>query len=133
MGKQKPRRCWFVVAARLSLPGGPMIFGPELLPKVLSGEKTVTRRRTSRYNVGGIYAVQLGQGKCHVAHIKVLSVREEPLLTVTRRGESEREGFSNYGYFFGCWRELHGSVDYQEIVTRIEFELAPSCPRCEAP
>lgn len=108
-----------------------MIFGPEMLEKVLSGEKTVTRRRTSRYVVGREYAVQPGRGKKHVAHVKVLGVREGRLLEVTRKGEPRREGFRDYGYFFGYWRELHGPIDYQETVTRIEFELAPRCPKCQ--
>jgi hypothetical protein len=107
-----------------------MIFGPELIGKVLSGEKTVTRRRSSRYQVGKVYAVQPGRGKRHVGHIRVFGVNEEPLLTVTRSGEPRKEGFQSYAHFFGYWRELHGDVDYQEIVTRIAFRLAPSCENC---
>jgi hypothetical protein len=111
-----------------------MIFGPELVKKVLSGEKVVTRRRSSRYQEGKVYAVQPGRGKRHVGHIEILSVNREPLLTVICSGEPRKEGFTNYGYFFGYWRELHGDVDYQEIVARIAFRLAPRCPDClEAP
>ena len=108
-----------------------MIFGPELIEKVLLGAKTVPRRRSSRYRVGKVYSVQPGRGKKHVGHIEILSANKEPLLTVTRSGEPKKEGFKGYGYFFGYWRELHGSVDYYEIVTRIAFRLAPSCEECE--
>lgn len=109
-----------------------MIFGPELLPKVLSGEKTVTRRRTSHCKVGQVYAVQPGRGKRHVAHIRVLGVSQER-VGVVYAGDIAREGFSGKRKFREYWVALHGGWNPDEIVTRIEFELAPSCPRCEAP
>lgn len=106
-----------------------MIFGPEMLPKVLSGEKTVTRRRTSHYVTGQTYAVQPGRGKRHVAHVRVLSANEERLWAISHR-DAPREGFENPAAFMDYWTALHGSWNPDEIVTRIEFELVASCPRC---
>lgn len=106
-----------------------MIFKPEMLKKVLSGEKTVTRRRTSRYVVGRGYAVQPGRGKRHVAHIKVLGVNEECLGGISYRS-AEAEGFESPSAFKAYWTTLHGSWNPAEFVTRIHFELAASCPRC---
>lgn len=108
-----------------------MIFGPEMLEKVLSGEKTVTRRRSSSYTVGQVLAVQSGRGKKHVAHIKVLGVREERLGRVLKLGEPPREGFASAGDFASYWAWLHGNFNLSEDVTRIEFELAPSCSACD--
>lgn len=106
-----------------------MIFGPEMLEKVLSGEKTVTRRRSSRYVVGREYAVQPGRGQFHVAHVRVLSVRTGPMGEVGGE-EAQREGFTSWGGFINYWEKMYGSIDFSETVARIEFELAPSCPKC---
>jgi hypothetical protein len=107
-----------------------MIFGKELIEKVLSGEKIVTRRRSSRYQVGKVYAIQPGRGKKHVGHIEILSVQEQRLSMVMRPGEVRREGFRRYGDFVNYWEKLHGPIQYHETVARIEFRLARSCKEC---
>ena len=109
-----------------------MIFGPEVLKKVLSGEKTVTRRRGSSYVVGQVLAVQPGRGKKHVAHIRILDVASSRLSVVMAPGEARREGFRSRSDFINYWQGLHGPISYSEFVTRIVFELAPSCPTCRA-
>ncbi len=108
-----------------------MIFGPELIGKVLSGAKTVTRRRLPvRYQAGRIYAVQPGRGKKHVGHISVVSASRERLRTVMLLGEARREGFRYQRDFTNYWERLHGPIQYSEIVTRIAFRLAPTCAEC---
>jgi len=114
-----------------------MIFGPDLIDKVLDGSKTVTRRRLVHrngrplaYKEGGVYAVQWGRGKRHVGHIRVLSITEEPLARMDDTGEATQEGFSSPGDFFDYWRKLHGAVDLGEIVAVIRFELAKMCDGC---
>jgi hypothetical protein len=106
-----------------------MIFGPELIGKVLSGKKTVTRRRSSRYQVGKVYTVQPGRGKKHVAHIRITSVAEEMLAALTEE-EARHEGFPSRAAFVGYWRMLYGRFDATERVTRIAFRLAPYCADC---
>ena len=107
-----------------------MIFGPELIGKVLDGSKTVTRRRSSRCQVGKVYAVQPGRGKRHVGHIEIESVQKQSLSLVTYPGEAHREGFRSRGDFVNYWEKLHGSIQYREQVTRIAFRLAPACAEC---
>ncbi len=111
-----------------------MIFGKALIGKVLSGEKTVTRRRLrdipSRYREGGYYKVQPGRGKQHVGHIVVISVDDEPVFTGTRWREAQREGFSTPREFVDYWTWLHGSWNPTELVAVIRFELQPRCPDC---
>ena len=121
-----------------------MIFGPDLIPKVLDGSKTVTRRRSHhrddrplRYLAGGVYAVQPGRGKPHVGHIEVLSVSVEELGLITqfhyasqRRAEAQEEGFKSLPEFVRYWIKLHGGFNPHELVARIAFRRAPDCPKC---
>ncbi len=112
-----------------------MIFGKELIGKVLSEEKTVTRRRLKgrdgliRYNgrlIGyqpdKVYAVQPGRGKKHVGHILVKDVRTEALQYITP-GDAEEEGFSSRGDFVRYWSMLYGDWNPDELVAVISFEL----------
>lgn len=127
-----------------------MIFKPILIEKILSGEKTVTRRpidgRTHpsfgcRYKVGQVYAIQPGMARPSVAKIRVLDVRREKLddldnidaakegfATMGGRDQSMRDAFVDYWIaLYGCWVE-------NAPVWRIEFELvevvARVCPQC---
>ena len=106
-----------------------MIFGPDLIGKVLSGEKIVTRRRSSRYQVGKVYAVQPGRGKKHLGHIEIVGVWTEPLRTVGA-AEARLEGFGSVGDFLRDWRRLYGNWNPSDEVARIAFRLAPPCADC---
>jgi len=110
------------------------MFGAELLPKVLSGEKTVTRRRLGwpnpqYYRVGRTYVVNPGRGRKHVGHIDVWDVRTEPLGAITDE-DARREGFESVAAFVSYWARMHGSHACSETIARIEFELAPFCTSC---
>ena len=124
-----------------------MIFGEKLLPKVLDGSKTVTRRpvkpgnslhgpdwRPCKYEVGRTYGVQpvikdgpgKGRGGKSVARIRVKSVRREPLGHQLTISEAAKEGFGGFRAFRDYWEgELYGSYDPTQLVDRIEFELVP--------
>lgn len=113
-----------------------MLFREDLVGKVLSGEKTVTRRRLDhrvgrivRYRVGGIYAVQPGRGQRHVGHIEVTSVRRERLQDITNE-QAHAEGFPGVIDFITYWCGLYGHWEPEEIVAVIEFIPAPRCKRC---
>ena len=113
-----------------------MIFRPELIQRILDGDKTVTRRRLTHtggrriaYRVGKTYAIQPGRGKKHVGHILVRHMDEQPLGMVTPR-EAKREGFESVAEFDGYWKMLHGEYNPDEIVARIQFELTQPCAEC---
>ena len=107
-----------------------MIFGKDMVEKVLSGAKTVTRRRLPvRYQVGRVYAVQPGRGKRHVGHIRVLGMNEECLGGISYRS-AQAEGFESPSAFSAYWIALRGGWNPAEVVMRIHFELAPACPAC---
>jgi len=118
------------------------MFGDKLLPKVLDGSKTVTRRpiregiagNTCKYEVGKTYAVQpviedgpgKGRGGKAVGRIRILDVSRqtlEPFTVSSKLREAEREGFKDGWAFKGYWIQLYGSYDPTQLVDRIEFEL----------
>ncbi len=106
-----------------------MIFGKALIGKVLSGEKTVTRRRLThrdgrpvRYKYGEVYAVQPGRGKKHVGHIRIVGIGGYSLGWISQEGAKE-EGFRTIGAFKDYWVGLHGEWNPDERVAVIWFEL----------
>jgi len=103
-----------------------MKFGKELIPKVLSGEKTVTRRplwASWFYKEGQKFSVKDEDGKIY-CWCRIKSIREEKLEDIINYGESEidREGFPTILAFFTYWNKLYGKVDWDLLVRRIEFE-----------
>ena len=106
-----------------------MIFKPEMIEKILAGDKTVTRRpivgnADCRYKDGRDYALQPGRGKKAVGRIRILDIRATELghqLTIL---ESAKEGFGSFRDFRDDWEDLYG-VSWHPLqrVWRIEFEL----------
>lgn len=127
-----------------------MIFAPDMVEAVVHGtmggiRKTVTRRPAThvtlgrpatwderdqvepcRRRVGRTYAVQRGRGKHGEARIRVTAVDLQPLSEAFTREEARREGFRSIDAFKQRWISLHRSLDPNQAVWRIEFELAPS-------
>jgi hypothetical protein len=111
-----------------------VIFKPELVEKILAGEKTETRRLVKyengrevpcRYEKGKYYALQPGRTKPGIrgVKLKILAVDREHLGQMEHR-KALREGFSGTGEFFRYWERLHGRVvpDLVEVWA-IRFEL----------
>ena len=114
-----------------------VIFGPDLVSKVLAGTKTVTRRRLTHrdgrdihYHAGKVYAVQPGRGKPHVGHILIEEVGVQP-LRMMRLSDFEAEGLHPRA-FIEYWELLHGRYDPDEVVAVIWFAVAPRCSKCAA-
>lgn len=111
-----------------------MIFHPDLAEKILSGEKTVTRRPFGRrsYEVGQTWAVQTGRGHNGIGRIKLIEVQPQLLLDILEiPGDAVKEGFPAVWDFFKRWEEIYGAVDMFEHVWRLEFELADAEVRVE--
>lgn len=107
-----------------------MIFSPELLPKVLDGSKTVTRRRClsehdfgCAYKVGRTYAVQPCRTCPGIARLCVLSVRRERFSDLTA-DEARLEGFKDASEMRMWWTLRYGAAAYDAPVWRIEFFLS---------
>ncbi len=108
-----------------------LIFRPELVEKILTGEKTETRRKVRegeacRYEVGKTYALQPGRGKKAVGRIRITGVRREHLGQMSHH-KALREGFTGTGEFLRYWQMLYGPFvpDLVEVWA-IRFELVAS-------
>jgi hypothetical protein len=110
-----------------------MIFSHDMVPKVLTGEKTVTRRPTKRdrdgmlkpcrYKVGNFYAVQEKRGGNELGRIEIVETHRE--IIAFTPWEAEPEGFGSAQEFMERWKALYGP-DYPVDVWRIEFRrVAP--------
>lgn len=116
-------------------------FRPELCRKVLDGTKTETRRPVSENPrspwyvgecglvMGREYAVQPGRGQLAVGRMRLTHPpHQEKLNEITRFG-AIREGFPSRVAFFSYYEDLHGSIDYEQIVWVIRFALVSETPR----
>lgn len=121
--------------------------------KVLSGEKTQTRRIVKpsetcyhdslggvrsvytyrgdsiprlKWQVGRTYAVQPGRVKAGIGRIRITAIRKERLLELSREDEIA-EGFRLEGYFFIVWNRIHNARGERVLddpeVWVLEFEL----------
>ncbi len=104
-----------------------MIFRPDLVEKILAGEKTETRRwldpnRECRYRAGRSYAVQPGRGRRAVGRIRIKEVYPSTLWHVDE-DVARREGFGSREAFEKYWRGLHGWWNPGVWVWVIRFEL----------
>lgn len=106
-----------------------MIFRPELVEKILAGEKTETRRpvkdgKPCRYRAPRSYAVRPGRAEKAVGRVRVRSVRKEELGEIRAEG-ARREGFESVDDFLAYWRKLYGHVYLTQEVWVIRFSLPP--------
>lgn len=121
-----------------------MIFQGELLDKVITGEKTVTRRlcsdnRASPWWVvkcalrpGLVRKAQRGRGVTGEAWIKIRGVELhtlKPLIhgeLVAAEDEARLEGFASVAQMSEAWRAINGAQAWDATlkVWRIEFEFA---------
>lgn len=111
-----------------------MIFRPELVAKVLAGEKTVTRRLVSDnpqspwwrerciYIEGKEFAVQPGRGKASVGRARVISCTQERMRDMSKR-EARLEGFPSVEQFAIAFEEINGCLPLNKTVWRVEFEV----------
>lgn len=110
-----------------------MNFKPDLAAKVMSGEKTATRRLVSEnprspwwreecgYKVGQNVAICPGRGKCQIGKARVRSVKRMRLGFLDSPGATA-EGFNSPAKFEAAWREINGAYDPDAIVWRIGLE-----------
>jgi hypothetical protein len=122
-----------------------MLFKPELLEKVLRGEKTQTRRiqkdnqwwsdgncvavvrETPKRNItvwriGQTYAACPGRGKVQQGRIKIKNIRTDWLTNITE-AEARSEGFANRAEFMEAWDKINGAGNRHVMVWILEFEL----------
>jgi hypothetical protein len=123
-----------------------MLFKPELLAKVLSGEKTVTRRikkpgetavarRPRRFDTcvidahgrlkwreGNVYAACPGRGKVQQGRIRIKQIREECVSSINE-ADAVAEGFASRDEFLQAWDKINGKGKRDVFVWVLMFEL----------
>lgn len=107
-----------------------ILFKPEHIPMILSGQKTATRRRWSKWRVkeGGEYQcrTKLFDKSSTFAIIKVTKRYEQALRDITFE-DALKEGYPTRQDYFDKWIEINGVCcllrPLDEIVKVVEFEL----------
>lgn len=121
-----------------------MIF-QHTIDKVLSGEKTQTRRLSTHhagsfydehwgavYNtltgmpvwvVGKDYAAQPGRGKAAVARIRIVEIRQENVRDISHQ-DAVAEGFVSRTHFMLLWTKMHDPEHYKRYPTTGQQSLA---------
>jgi len=94
--------------------------------KVLSGEKTQTRRlKRGRYQVGNTYAIQATRGGWPAGRIRMLRIWQQRLGTVSDQ-EAEAEGFKTVEEWLDVFCRVNacvGRIHPMDMVWGFEFEL----------
>ncbi len=99
-----------------------MLFKKELLAKVLSGQKTQTRRISKKqYTVGSTQPVSSGYTK-PAGYIKILKKYRQPLCCISEK-EARKEGYNSIEEFRQAWLEINGNYNPDQIVTVYEFKI----------
>jgi hypothetical protein len=108
-----------------------MLFKADLLAKVLSGQKTQTRRTgTRQYKLDSIQSIRSGYTK-PAGYIKITRKYRQPLCCMSQK-EAKKEGFNNLDEFRQAWIQINGSYNPDQVVTVYEFTLIPQ-PNAASP
>lgn len=120
-----------------------MQFKPELAQKILTGEKTQTRRivkpgerfvdylpggkvvfteKRTKWAVGQTYAIQPGRGKAAIGRFKLLDIRRERVQDITEQ-DAIAEGFGSISEFFGVFESINGKAALDKEVWVLTFEV----------
>ena len=98
------------------------LFKPELLEKILQGQKIQTRRiHAVRLREGHIYGIRCSRFEKSRAHIRILRATQQRLGDITLE-EIQKEGFRNIWEFRDAWLKIYLRWNPDEIVTAYEFE-----------
>ena len=90
--------------------------------KILSGEKTQTRRPTCNLKVGQIVPAQNGYKDKAFARLKITSIRKENMLTMTDK-KIKKEGFECVNDFVETWLKCFKYYDASEMLYVINFKV----------
>jgi len=106
-----------------------MLFKADLLAKVLSGQKTQTRRLgPKQFTVGSIQPVSSGYTK-PAGYIKILKKYRQPLCCISEK-EAKKEGFNSIDEFRQAWIQINGNYNPDLVVTVYEFQLIKKEKSC---
>jgi len=127
-----------------------ILFKPDMVPLILAGKKTVTRRRGKRrWNIGAIHAAYTRPpfakgGAQPFARVRIVSVDQEDWVgdpwprdgeswidldkrigdkMLYREHEARREGFADWSEFCRTYEEINGQGSLRNFCWRVAFVL----------
>ena len=124
-----------------------ILFKESMVPLILNGTKTVTRRRgRRRWNVGAVHlaytrpAFARPPGK-PFARVRIVSMDYEAFpghgharwWSRYMDGEAQREGFSSWDEFLNAYTEINGVSSTGEPCWRVEFTVVDAPPSEASP
>lgn len=101
-------------------------FAPNLVPLVLSGEKTSTWRLWDDKNLseGDVVDFLESKSEKHFATARLVKVSEKPLGKLSKEDKSGHENFDSDEQMFKIYRSYYNKpVDENTVVKIIKFEL----------
>ena len=104
------------------------MFKKPLLEKVLSGEKTQTRRDIKRrpgvqvFSVGQVVGIRAGYTE-YIGAIRIVGRRQENLGEISEE-DAKKEGCDGVEEFRSIWIRLFGNWDPDQVVWVYDFVLA---------
>ena len=105
-----------------------MLFQPEHIDQIRTGEKTATRRDWDRPQAvaGNVYQATTDMFVSHDecdCYIRATDVYQQPLGEMSER-DAQLEGGYSLAEFRDLWRDLNGAWDPDALVTVVEFDYA---------
>jgi hypothetical protein len=99
------------------------LFKRRLIPMVLSGVKTQTRRiHKRRWIIGHTYKIKDQYCSKGLGTIKITRAFKQRLGDISEQ-DAQKEGFKNRTEFIDAWNTINGSWNPDTIVTVYEFIL----------
>ncbi len=99
------------------------LFKRRLIPLILSGQKTQTRRaHKRRWIIGHTYKIKDQYCSKGLGTIKITRAFKQRLGDISEQ-DAQKEGFKNCIEFIDAWNTINGSWNPDTIVTVYEFIL----------
>ncbi len=104
-----------------------ILFKPEHVEPILSGQKVQTRRlsKKKRWNVGAIHQARTKMydgGSCF-CRLRVLAVEQEPLGSIDDFG-AKLEGYDSREAYLEAFERINGPTPLDTLVWVVEFEVS---------
>lgn len=105
---------------------GRLTFPTEDLPKVITGQKTMTRRFINYHKI--VHALSPHLATKEVLGYVIIKNKQRKRLSDIDSEELRKEGFADFWEYLAHWRKHVGAFNPQELVYVYEFEFSKEKP-----